>query len=123
MLLSKQMIAWFLVGSLLALCLIGGCGTVAAVGITIYRQQSLGGTKVLPSPAVSGEERYWSALADFIEGHPERFADTDRVYKIGQEMKTIGVVHNVDRLDRFKSKMELITDANRAAVIEAIRRK
>lgn len=114
---------WGLIALVIFLVAVPGCG-IGCVGIGTVGYLALTSTEsgLSPLPATN-EERYWSALADFIQDHPERFEDTDRVYRIGQELQELGKVSSVDRLSAYKAQMQAITDANRSQVVSSVRGK
>ncbi len=114
---ASKIIGWTLiVGTLFMLC-IGGCGMA---GYAVYSSRSANRPDQ-PSQPVSGEAAYWNALADRIKDSPDNYQNTDVVYWAAMQLKESNLVSSIDRIDRYKSKMETITDANRDEVIRAVR--
>lgn len=112
---------WALVALVVVLLAIPGCG-IGCIGMASVAYVASQAVQVTsPDAPVAEEQQYWSALADFIQEHPERFEDTDRVYRIGQELQSLGKVSSVDRLSAYKAQMQTITEANRGQVISAVR--
>lgn len=86
-----------------------------------WESMSIEPTPVKPDPAVRGEEAYWSRLAEFVERYPDRFADTDRVYKVAEELKAMGCVSSLDRVSSYAEKMQTIDSGNRTEVIRRLK--
>lgn len=110
---------------LLALCSLiglGGCGGCCLIGGLTYCALQLAPAPAAV-PAAAAESAYWSALADFLRNHPERFEDTDRVYKIAMELESLGCISSLERLARWKDRAEPITDLNRNDVLAALASK
>jgi len=104
------------------LLLVPGCGVgCVSVGVLGLLAMSGGVQSQEIKRTLSSEERVWDAFADFIESHPERFADTDRVYKIGEELKKLGRVSSTARLSEYAAKMQEIDSSNVEDVARTVR--
>lgn len=86
-------------------------------------------TKPVPvnpvDPAKPTEAQVWSGFADYVATNPFGVLNshTNHVLLVAEELKRVGLLKDISRLDGWRNNRQEITDANRAQIVSVIRGK